>query len=307
VQVHFVSYGTGARTIEKFGYPLIDLDLPEDNGIAETTVLAGRLIGWLQPDLVVSHEEFPVFPAAKIFDLPTIAILDWFTDFDKYSMRSLEFADDILFLDDTGIWDEPPWAAGKVHYLGPFVREFEYSRADRLRARRELNLPEDALVICVAPGSWTEKQAPLVELVAAAFDDLPAPRQLVWIAGADQETIAARFQGRPDVQVLSEDWQIDRLMVASDAAITRCTRKTLHELEALGVPSVSVCYGHNPIDERRAAKLSMTRVISPQESLAAALHERLSAPAGPGVSNRASPRRTAQELTRLLDALPAQR
>jgi hypothetical protein len=304
VQVHFVSYGTGARTIEQFGYPLIDLDLPEENGIAETTVLAGRLIGWLQPDLVVAHEEFSVFPAAKIFDLPTVAILDWFTDPDKFSMRSLEFADEILFLDDAGVWEEPPSAAGRVCYLGPFLRRFDYTRADRDRARRELELREDAVVIAVLPGSWREERAPLADLVAEAFDSLPHPhKQIIWIAGADYDTIGARFNGRPDIRVLREDWQIDRLMVASDAAITCCNRKTVLELEALGIPSVSVSFRLNPIDERRVAQLSRTRVVSRHDSLKAPLAAVLANPpvsAPPALHTSWKP---AKELARIIEAI----
>ncbi|MBI3680567.1 MAG: hypothetical protein HY235_09240, partial [Acidobacteria bacterium] len=114
VEVRFVSYGTGARTIEQFGFPLIDLGLSEANGTAETSVLAGKLIGWLDPDLVVAHEEFAALPAAKIFDKPTVSILDWFTDPEKYSMQSLRFADQILFIDERGIFPEPEWVRGKV-------------------------------------------------------------------------------------------------------------------------------------------------------------------------------------------------
>src|SRR6187399_2767643 len=66
LEVRFVSYGTGAETFRAFDISLIDLDLPDYGGVVDTSVLAGKLIGWLQPDLVVSHEEFPAIPAAKI-------------------------------------------------------------------------------------------------------------------------------------------------------------------------------------------------------------------------------------------------
>src|SRR5262249_5380719 len=68
VQVQLVSYGTGARTIEEFGLPVIDAGLPDEGSIAAMSVLAGKLVGCLSPDLVVAHEEFSVLPAAKIFE-----------------------------------------------------------------------------------------------------------------------------------------------------------------------------------------------------------------------------------------------
>src|SRR5947207_13572778 len=53
VEIRFVSYGTGARTIAERGIAAIDLGLPDANGIAVTTVLARRLVGRLQPALQV--------------------------------------------------------------------------------------------------------------------------------------------------------------------------------------------------------------------------------------------------------------
>ena len=46
-QVHFVSYGTGARTLEEFGRSVVDLGLSDIGGITDSTVLSGRLVGWL--------------------------------------------------------------------------------------------------------------------------------------------------------------------------------------------------------------------------------------------------------------------
>src|SRR5262249_57568560 len=98
VEVRVVSYGTGAATFAEFETPLIDLGLPESGSIPEMSALAGKLIGWLNPDLVVSHEEFAAMPAAKIFDKPTLFLTDWFADPDTYVMGALKFADRMIFL-----------------------------------------------------------------------------------------------------------------------------------------------------------------------------------------------------------------
>src|SRR5438034_11600364 len=89
VEIRFVSYGTGAKTFAERGIAAIDLGLPDANGIAVTTVLAGRIIGRLQPDLVVAHEEFAALPAAKIFGTTTVMITDFFGEPGKFSMESL--------------------------------------------------------------------------------------------------------------------------------------------------------------------------------------------------------------------------
>ncbi len=78
VDIRFVSYGTGAATFTEFGHSVIDLDLPERNSMLETLVRAGHLIGWLQPRLIVAHEEFGVPPAARIFGPPLLLALPGF-------------------------------------------------------------------------------------------------------------------------------------------------------------------------------------------------------------------------------------
>src|SRR5712692_3662651 len=211
VQILFVSYGTGARTFQERGIAVIDLGLPDANGIAVTTALAGRLIGRLQPDVVVAHEEFAALPAAKIFGTKTVMITDFFGEPGKFSMESLWFADQVLFIDSKGVFDEPPSAAGKVQYLGPQVRKFEYRRADRPRARRELGIDPAATVIGMFPGSWTEAMAPLADRLLAAFDRARLPaKHLLWLAGQDVDLIRHRLKGRSDVTVIGADWRIDR-------------------------------------------------------------------------------------------------
>jgi len=139
VDVRFVSYGTGARTIRELRYPLIDLGLPDDNPLFDTVILAGKMIGWLQPQLVVAHEEFAVLPAAKIFDRKVLFLTDWFVEETDLRMGMLRFADQILFLDHKEIYEEPSCVQGRIHYLDPIVRDLRYSRKDKERARAELN------------------------------------------------------------------------------------------------------------------------------------------------------------------------
>jgi lipid A disaccharide synthetase len=85
-----------------------------------------------------------------------------------------------LFIDEPGIFEEPEYLKGKVKYVGPVLRKFEYTRKDRDRARTELGIPLDATVIGVFPGSWTEEKAPIFDLVMGAFELLEAePKRLI--------------------------------------------------------------------------------------------------------------------------------
>lgn len=257
VQVRFVSYGTGARTIAQYGFPLIDAGLPDQASHTAMTVIAGQLIGSLDPDLVVSHEEFAALPAAKIFDKPTVCITDWFVGPEQLSMACLGYADKVLFIDEPGIFEEPPSVRGRVEYVGPILREFQYGPEDRGRARLELGVPAEAFVVAVLPGSWTEEKVPIFDAVMKAYDAMQKPSKfLIWVAGSDRELIAARLADRQDVLVIEFDPVIERIMVAADLAVTKCTRKTHVELAALGAASVGLYSGLNSVDQARVSKLA---------------------------------------------------
>jgi UDP-N-acetylglucosamine:LPS N-acetylglucosamine transferase len=289
IQIRFVSYGTGADTLERAGVRHVDLDMPDTNPIHETLILAGKLIGWLQPDLVMSHEEFIVLPAAKIFDKPTMLLTDWFTGPAKPSMTTLPYADRILFLDSAGHFEEPECVRGRVEYVGSVVRELRYSRKDRAKARAELNLPQDSFLVVVLPGSSREEDSPSLELVFDAFKALPLqPKHMMWVAAADYEPVSSRMANESNVIVKDYAPDFDAWIAAADVAITKGTRSTMRELDRLGLPSITLNNIENPIDKIRARTFS-NNVALPElatgSDLAALL---LKAAAQGGIENQQS-------------------
>ncbi len=275
VQIHFVSYGTGGATIAARGWPLVDLGLPDDNSTAVTVVHAGRLIGALQPDLVVSHEEYAALPAAAVFGRRALLLTDFFGEDGSFWMECQWFAERILFLDHRGLHPEPASAKGRTTYLRPVLRDFSWRRSDRRRARRELGLAEEGRVIGVMPGSWTEARAPLAERLLRA---LPSGDQLVWLAGSDALLLKQMTSGRPRTTVLEHVWEIDRLMCACDLVVTKCNRMTVRELAALGIRTLSVSYGRNAADERSIAGLRNNRTLQPRQLTATALRRAMAEP-----------------------------
>jgi predicted glycosyltransferase len=253
-QVHFVSYATGAETFQAHNVPCIDLCLPEANPSHETLVLAAKLIGWLNPDLVVAHEEFMAMPAARIFDKPTVMLTDWFSDPARDSMTALRMAGRVLFLDEPGHFPEPPCVEGRVEYLGPVVRDLGFGPHDAAIARARLGITDGTFSLAVLPGSWREDTAPILDTVLAAFDRLPfARKRIFWMAGDDEEFVRRHSENRCDIEVRGYDPEIGCVMAAADVAVTKGTRKTLHELAALGKASVSLACTPNRIDHVRAA------------------------------------------------------
>jgi UDP:flavonoid glycosyltransferase YjiC (YdhE family) len=133
------------------------------------------------------------------------------------------------------------------------LREFRYRRKDRLIARQELGLHPDTFLVGVFPGGWAESEHPVLELVTGAFALLPqTDKRMVWLAGKDEDHI--RGNTGKEIIVLGYDPQIDRVMAACDVAVTKGTRKTLFELQSIGVPSVSIANPLTQVDRFRAAR-----------------------------------------------------
>jgi len=271
----FVSYGTGAETFRAHGKEALDLGISEASSIWAILVAAGRHLGVERPDLVVSCEEFAVLPAAKMMRIPAIFMGEWFISPRSPLMQALVHADEIIFTEDPGIFEEPPYVKGKVFYSGPLLRKFKYLGRDRERARQDLRLPVDATVIAVLPGDWaTEENEPIGHVLIPAFDSLRAPGKIiVWVGGRDHELVARRFGGRPDVIIKQNDQEMDRLTVASDFAVTKGNSTTVKELAALGIPSISISHGRNPVDDTYLRRIASNRfleasLLSPAELLA---------------------------------------
>jgi hypothetical protein len=265
LDIRFVSYGTGASTFSEFGHQVIPLGVPEANSFLETLVRASALISGVRPKIILSHEELAILPAARIHGISSLFITDWFP-----SQRYVTVADDphsytdqIVFMQDRGLFDEPPSQAGKIDYIGPVGRPMAYTKADFARARQELGISQDAKVITVIPGAWaTEERAPLAALVVEAFDALRLTnKRLLWVAGADYEALQARFANNGDILVIRSCWPIEQVMVASDLAITKNNRGTIFDLASLGVPSLSISYGLNPIDDIIVPRIQTNRAL----------------------------------------------
>jgi|HubBroStandDraft_4_1064222.scaffolds.fasta_scaffold151003_1 hypothetical protein len=247
----FVSYGTGASTLAELGHSVRDLQLPDDNPFHETLIRACKVISECSPGLVVSHEEFAAVLAARIFGIPAIFLTDWFGTENHIIMQTLTYAESVIFLGERGSFDEPSYLTGKVTYVGPVVRNFKYHKNDRDRARQELGIPNDCTVVAVLPGGWAnEQRAPIVDLLLPAFQALPrASKLLCWVAGDDLEFLSNRTRDMQNVLVLKKLWPIEQLMVASDLVITKGNRITIMETSSLGLPSISLSHGLNPVEE----------------------------------------------------------
>lgn len=257
VNITFISYGTGGRALASAGYEYIDLQLPDGNAFLETVIRATRVVSEKRPDVVIAHEEFAALIAAKAYGTPTIFLTDWFLDPNHILMQSLEYADEILFLEESGYFTEPPNLHTRVTYAGPISRELRYKAGDKALARKELQIDDATFVLGCLPGTTYESSSPIFGIVLSAYDQLTvSPKQMIWVDSANYEEAKGRFAYREDVTVVDTDWKLERVIVSSDVVISKCTRNTLRECNLLGVPSVSLSHGLNWIDDAFANRLA---------------------------------------------------
>lgn len=260
LDITFASDSVGAATLKELGQEVIDLELPEDNPLWDTLLHIVLLLQERRPTLVVSHEEICVPPLSKAFGVPAVFLTDWFANPDSIQMQALKYADRVIFLDDPGIYDEPPYLAGKVMYAGCVLRPLDSAGTDKAQCQSALKLPVDSIVILVSPGGaamHSEARAPLFDLVLDAYDSLDVrDKRLLWVAGdPDYSSLVERSRDRHDLMILKPHYNFTPTIMAADAVITKANRLPLFECEALGIPSISISYGHNPVDDYRVSHI----------------------------------------------------
>jgi hypothetical protein len=251
LKITLVSYGTGARTLRHLGYSVIDLGYPDDNPFFETMIDAGKLISKMRPTIVVVHEEFGVLPTAKIFGAPTVFLTDWMPPPNQLLRYTLTSADHIVFMEEQGIFPEPEFIKGRIKYIGPIMRRMSCTSNDRIDTRLKLGYSDDEAVISVIPGAWAnELRAPVFDLVLSAFQSIRDQKlRLNWLAGDDFQQLRARCSGVSNIHILKSYEPTEELIVASDLIITKGNRGTTLEASYLGIPSISLSEGQNPVDE----------------------------------------------------------
>jgi hypothetical protein len=260
VEVIFLSYATGARTLESLGARVIDLGLPEDNPMWETITKIIDKVAALEPLILISHEEFYAVPICRALGLPTVFLTDWFGPLEHSITRGLAYADLIIFLDDPGYADVPPWVQDRIVYVGPVLGRLSAVTPSRDTCRAILGFCAGASVISVIPGGaehHSEAKAPLCDLVMDAYQTLAiSGKRLVWVASEqDYQFVRSRLCAIPGSVVFNAPIALEELMVASDVIITKGNRITALESEALGIPSISISFGLNPIDDQRISRI----------------------------------------------------
>jgi hypothetical protein len=272
LRVCVYTYGTGLLAFRQAGQSAVDLELLDMCNPWEVVQRVGQVLRHAPARLLVSHEEFSAIPAARIFGLPSVFLTHWFGPQNSTQMQALADVDQVLFMETQGHFPEPDYLQGKIRYIGPVLRRFRCLPLDRQRSRMELGIVHDEAVVVLFPGTSSEGQAPIFDLILNAFQALPrARKRLIWVAGEEFEWIKAKCADFANITVIEIDQQPERIMAASDLPITKGTYNIGKELAALGVPSISLSLGKNPIDDYFSRCLPDNTFLYAQETLAATL------------------------------------
>jgi UDP-N-acetylglucosamine:LPS N-acetylglucosamine transferase len=253
IEISFVSYSTGAATFRSANYAVHDLNLPEKNEYLATLFKAVELIGHSQPTIVVAHEEFAAVAAAHLSNTPSIFISAWLPKAGNIAAESLAYASSIIIIDDPGVFALPAGVAVQPIYVGPILRKMRYTVSDRPHIRAQMGLEEGAFVVLVVSGgAVSEQQSPIADIVLAAYLKLRKPvKRMFWLASgnSDFELLRARMAGIEGCEVLKFFDPVEQLMAVADVVITRGTRGATLDAASVGVPSLSLSPGLNPIDD----------------------------------------------------------
>jgi len=227
-------------------------------------------------DLAENFSRLLEEPVLDLTNIPGIFITNWFIDPGSMFTKAAEYADEVIYIGQAGVFTDPPQLREKVFYCGPVIRPLEYGKSDRTRARGELGVPVDGFVLSCLSGTTYESNNPVFDLVMAAYDRLKfEPKRLIWVGSTDYDKIRARTAERPDVMAEDIDWKIERVMVASDVVITKGTCNILQELNWLGIPSISLSHGTNWVDDVLTNHISSNVPLSVSRVTAGGLAERI--------------------------------
>lgn len=263
VEIVFASYSSGAELLRKRNQNVIDLQLPEANPYLATLERAQALIARLSPEFVIAHEEFSALYAARRAGVRCAYIAAWLPPPGSISSESLLYCDGIVVIGFPGLFSTSPFLRVKPRYVGPVLRPVLYTIKDRDRLRKEAGIGAKEHVTVVVPGAAVgESHAPIANLVISAFLSLSGEKRIYWVSRNDYDLMKQKMAGVSGFYAVEFMDPIEKLIAAADVVITRGTRGITFDAAAVGVPSISLSNGNNPIDDAVVARISSNTALN---------------------------------------------
>lgn len=263
ISVRLASYGTGLRTLSGLGHDAYPLNIEETAPFLDVVISTRQAIDALQPDVVIAHEEFAAVFSAYTAGIPAIFISAWLPLQNSVNREALRFASSIVVLGEPGLFSAPA-GAPKPQYAGSLHRKMAVGRDQRGLVRAELGLDESEFIfVVVTGGAAAERDSPLASLIFGAYEACGfAEKRLYWLSNKDAAYIKANYSHLPNVTALPFYSPIEKLLLAADVILTKGTRGITLDAAALGVPSISISHGNNPIDDLLVPRIKNNVALS---------------------------------------------
>ena len=262
VRLTFASYATGATTLRGLQQPVIDLNLPDEPSLPRLMLAASQALERYDatPIVVVSHEEFAaVAVAKKRGHTPVVYMADWLPPPQTFEARCVESAERLLLLDWAAHCPCPEYMRPRARYTGPIFGLTTETTA-REAARCWLGVLASTKVVLLAPGSTSshsEQVSPLLDLFLESWDRVStADKRAFWLADSREAAILLGHPRAAEINILPPQRRLVDVMAACDLVITKGNRITTLEAAFMGIPSMSITYQVNPIDDRRIAVIA---------------------------------------------------
>lgn len=266
------SYHKGYSCLMMNGFRPFNLGLkPREELTLKASLRIWSLIRKFKPDVVVSDEVFIALHITKGLKIPSILITHWF--FETLSKKhpiipAVKKANHVIFVDTPEFHEIPYDFNVHLTFVGPVIKEFKYTLRDKMKARNELGINVKDKVILVTPGGGHQVRRRFLEVSVEAFKELKGDNlKLIILTGELCSQYRERFIDDDRIIVKNFDWQMDRLMVASDLVICKGSFSTTWELACLGIPSISIPDTSNPIDQIHVFRMdnhNLTHRIDPR-------------------------------------------
>lgn len=251
IAITFVSYATGANTFRHAKRDVIDLELTENNSFTETLLACEALLRREPPSLVIAHEEFAAIVAAKICNRKVVFVSAWLPPQGSIGADTLGVCDAAIVLGNPGLFPVPLGMKVAPVYVGPIIRAVQFTHRDRAVLRQDAGIDASALIIAVVPGgAASEREMPIADVVISAFLAIGGmDKRLIWISDKDYVLMCGKLAGLKGASAMEFIQPVERIIAMADVVITKGTRGITYDAAAVGVPTISISFGRNPIDD----------------------------------------------------------
>lgn len=267
VEVRYVTCRMGAAELVRFGAAaesIVEMNTtrwPSLSAIPSAFTDVWNRVADFQPLLIVAHDAFEFASFDCRLPAPCLFIASA-KSFTNYSAAFPEFATGTLVLDDHDRDFPRARFAGRpcreLRYwhpalsAGKFVGEHDTKRIEiRERARKDAKLAQRELIVAVFSAPWglNENEMPIFHLINSAFSRLEPRKHRQPGLDAKGELVFRRYSGKRllwDRDAGTRSGQrfdasdFDRMMAACDLAICKEDPALIHELEAMGTPTIVI-------------------------------------------------------------------